>query len=160
HLVSPTNQRRDVWLPDSRTFYYIGYGPAGTQTGGPHIFCHRFGDPLPTAADFEARAGALQISEDGHYIAALLGNLTIGQPLPVARYIKDLREGSWRPFLTDVAGRCQGVFVEDRYVAITTDAAPKGRIVSIPVATPSDRSTWTEIIPEDTRVIGFLSRVQ
>jgi prolyl oligopeptidase len=157
--VSPTNQRRDVWLPDSRTFYYIGYGPAGTQNG-PGIFCHRIGDPPPSAADLAARAGALQISDDGRYIAALLGNLTIGQPLPSARYIKDLRSGGWRPFLTDVAGRCQGVFVDDSYVAITTEGAPKGRVVRIPLTTASDRSTWTEMVPPGNRVIGFLSRVQ
>jgi prolyl oligopeptidase len=160
HLVSPTNQRRDVWLPDSRTFYYVGYDSDGVQSGGPRIFCHRVGDPPPAAPDLDDRAGALQISQDGRYLAALLGSLTVGQPLPVARYIKELPSGRWRPFLTDVAGRCQGVFVGDRYVAITTEAAPKGRVVSIPVATPSDRSTWTEMIPEGERVIGLLSRVQ
>ena len=37
-----------------------------------------------------------------------------------------------------------------RYVAVCTEGAPRRRLVRIPVATPRDRGTWDELIPNAT----------
>ena len=84
-----------------------------------------------------------QISPDGRYLVAVTSELS-----PRADLIRELPNGSWRPFLNHVDGRGYGIFVGDEYIAVTTLGAPKGRLVAVPVATPQDDSTWRELVPE------------
>ena len=41
----------------------------------------------------------------------------------------------------------RGDIIGDRYYAVTDDGAPGGPLISIPLASPKDRSTWKEIVP-------------
>jgi prolyl oligopeptidase len=96
-----------------------------------------------------------QISPDGRYLAVLPSEI---EPRP--DYVKDLAgDGEWRPFLRDESGVFIGCFVGESYVAITTDGAPRGRIVEIPVAAGGDRSAWRELVPEGDGVLRSVSAV-
>ncbi len=140
-----------AWLPDSSGFYYL------TSAG---VFRQLIGEPTPTEPELAGVAGVVQVSQDGRYAALLdpsAGDNISGTAGARATFIRD--QAGWQPFDPAVRGRCQGVFVADTYVAVITDGAPKGRVVSIPIATARDRSTWSEVIPEGDRVIRFLCRV-
>jgi prolyl oligopeptidase len=141
-----------AWLPDGDGFYYnAGHAPDWIDAD-KQIFLHRLGDTRQATAEplsvREAYCVFPQISPNGRWLAAVTSEMD-----PRADFVKELPVGEWRPFLLELDGRGYGVFVGDAYVAITTDGAPRGRLVSIPVATSADRDTWTEILPEGKGVI-------
>jgi prolyl oligopeptidase len=159
-----------AWLADSSGFYWLKARP-GTWRGtcsactidrqGPRdVMLHRLGGPVATATELRldlARCD-IRVSADGHYATVIHG--FEGSALPRASFIKDLRNGGeWRPFLADVEGRCMGEFAGESYLAITTVGAPNGRVVRIPVNTPTDRASWAEIVPESDRIIYHLAIV-
>ncbi len=41
----------------------------------------------------------------------------------------------------------------DDYVAVTTEGAPRGRVVRLPLESAHDRSTWKELLPESDEVL-------
>jgi len=94
-----------------------------------------------------------QVSGDGRYLVAVTSEVE-----PRADWIRELPGGEWRPFLLEVEGTCNGVFVGDTYVAVCTEGAPRGRLVAIPVATAADRETWVELIPEGHLVLRFVQQ--
>src|SRR5690242_18886259 len=89
-----------------------------------------------------------QVDEIGHYVAAIAGETDV-RP----EYVKKLPDGAWRPFLCDARGYCFGLVNGDRYIAISTDGHPRGRLVSIPISTRNNRSEWTELLPESDLVL-------
>jgi prolyl oligopeptidase len=147
-----------AWLPDSSGFYYNASIGPDWESADKQIFFHRLGDqgrPQPEALDVrQAYSLFPQVSADGRWVAAVTSELE-----PRADYLKEIGGDDWRPFLVDVDGYCFGAFVGDRYVAISTEGAPRGRVVSIPIASASDRSTWKELVPESEAVLRLLVRV-
>lgn len=146
------------WLPDESAFYYNGGHAPDWEDADKEIFFHRLGDarqatPEPLTVR-EAYCVVPQISPDGRYLLAVTSEID-----PRADFIKELPDGEWRPFLLDLPGRGYGAFVDDHYVAISTDGAPRGKLVSIPIATSSDRTTWTTVLPESERVILSIERI-
>ena len=90
-----------------------------------------------------------QLSADGRWLAAISSEV---EPRPDSiRAVQSDTE--WRPFLLSCPGTFSGCFHDDRYLAVTTDGAPKGRLVSIPLSSPSERSTWVELVPEGDGVL-------
>ncbi|SFP81836.1 prolyl oligopeptidase family serine peptidase [Amycolatopsis rubida] len=136
-----------AWLPDSSGFYYNGGVAPDTVDPDKRLFFHRLGDTVPSAPEpitvREAFSLFPQVSGNGRWLAAVTSELD-----PRADLVKELPAGEWRRFLADVPGRGYGAFAGDQYVAILTDQAPRGRLVGIPVATATDRSTWRELLPE------------
>jgi prolyl oligopeptidase len=59
----------------------------------------------------------------------------------------------WKPFLREIRASFRGTVVGDRFVAITTDGTPNGRLVALPLDTPTDRSTWRELVAEGDSVL-------
>ena len=138
-----------AWLPDSSGFYYNR--SRGSDFAAPQkaIFFHRLGEPVrdqPEAAVTWAgeEFAYPQLSADGRWLVACSGDI---EPRPDA--IRDLAAGTgWRPFLIDFPGTFVGDFDGADYVCVTTDGAPRGRVVRIPVETARDRSSWRELVAE------------
>jgi prolyl oligopeptidase len=148
-----------AWLPDSTGFYYNGSLGPDTEQPQKHIFFHRIGDEPPTTPEpaiFRDDEDFIypQISEDGRWVVAISSE---AEPRPDS--ILDRTSGVWQPFLIDLPTIVNGSVLGDRYVAVTTDAAPTGRLVAIPLATPMDRSTWTELRPAGDGVMRSVTPV-
>jgi prolyl oligopeptidase len=142
-----------AWNPDST---YFSLAPHENSVG---IFIDRPGEKAATVPDLEGVVGLVHVSADGRY-AALLDLSAENKSMTAGAAISHIRdEKGWRAFPTGIKGKCQGAFLGDAYVAIVTEGSPKGRVVSIPVATPEDRDSWTELIPESDRNIRVLSVV-
>lgn len=95
-----------------------------------------------------------QVGAAGEHLVTVVDHLA-----PRPHHVLDLRrpEDGWRPFLLDAAGPYQGFIAGQEYVALTTDGAPRGRIVAVPLATPDDRATWRELVPQGDAVLRNVS---
>src|SRR3954462_8149952 len=83
--------------------------------------------------------------------------LFVNHLAPRPEFILDTRErGCWQPFLKDMEGIFRGDIIGDRFFAITDDGASGGRLIAIPLATPTQRHTWQEVIPPSTDVLANL----
>jgi prolyl oligopeptidase len=142
-----------AWLPDSSGFFYnAGLGP-DTERPQKHVFFHRLGDerpasPEPAPVREDEEFVFPQVSPDGRWVMAVSSEV---EPRPDS--IRPVDGGDWRPFLLELRGTFAGCFHGDRYLAVTTDGAPRGRLVSIPLESPGERSTWSELVPEGEGVL-------
>lgn len=145
-----------AWLADSRTFYFRADDRSGAA-GGTAIYRHTLGEPP------ETRPEPLELGHPLAWPVSAGGGcwvLVYADHLePRPEYILDTRAGGWRPFLKGLAASFRGVVVGDRFVAITDDGAPRGRLVSIPLATPCRRETWKELLPGSDNVLASLAAV-
>ncbi|MFE0359308.1 prolyl oligopeptidase family serine peptidase [Streptomyces nigra] len=140
------------WTPDSAGFFCTAADPAGDAYSFP-VYYHRVGagaPPAPEAVD-APDIPLVQVDPAGRYAVA-----TSVFALP--RYVCELPERAWRPFVQDVGAIVVGVIDGDRYLAVTNHGAPRGRLVSIPFdsTTPGDPATWQEIVPESQRVLSHV----
>ncbi len=151
------------WLADSSGFYYTAL------TGSAHdfqqaVYFHRLGDPPPIEpAEVPTPSNSrdyrvVMVSRCGRWAVAIHH---IQTPTPVALLKLDGPKGDWRPFVTQVTGNLAGHILGDRYIAVTTVNAPRGRVVAIPLdsATPNDPASWEEIIPQSNAVIRGLTPI-
>ena len=141
-----------AWLPDGSGFYYSAGTAPDTEDARKRIWFHRLGarppavpEPVPSRVPFCVPL----ISSDGRYVACQPSEV---EPRP-DHVLDRVAGGGWQPFLRDFDGVFVGFFEGERFVAVTTDGAPHGRIVSIPVATPAARATWDELVPEGEAVL-------
>ena len=142
-----------AWLPDSSGFFYNAGLAPDTEQPQKHIFFHRLGDdraaqPEPAPVREDEEFVFPQVSPDGRWVFALSSEI---EPRPDS--IREVDGGEWRPFLLGHPGTFAGFVHENRYVAITTDGAPRGRLVSIPLEGEPARSTWRELVPEGEGVM-------
>ena len=149
-----------AWLPDESGFFYnAGLGP-DTEQPQKHVFFHRLGEEPPSRPE---RAIARedeefifpQVSADGRWLIAASSEI---EPRP-----DSIREvggaAGWRPFLVEFPGTFAGFPHDDSYVAVTTDGAPRGRVVAIPLRAPDDRSGWRVLVGEGDGVLRGVSLV-
>jgi prolyl oligopeptidase len=145
------------WLPDGSGFYFTAL------SGAAHDFdLQVFRYDLATGAP--ARPITLPVSgrkleypvampaRDGRWVILLEGLLT---PRPIAIFDRADPQGDWRPFVTGIAASLAGHVVGEDYVAVTDLGAPRGRVVAIPLdtPTPNDSACWRELVPESDAVI-------
>jgi prolyl oligopeptidase len=146
-----------AWLPDESGFYYRAVDPATGVNTDSLLFVHRIGERPPAKPEPVAvpAASIPVVSVDGDLL--LVQGRVEFQPL----LVKDLAgDGPWEPFFAEeLEGVFDGVLAGDAYVAVTTDAAPNGRVVAIPIATRSDRSTWRELLPASETVVRSVELV-
>lgn len=143
-----------AWLPDSAYFSIARHADSVA------VFRDRPADEPSTEPELAGAAGIVQLSADGRHAALLDPTVETRGGTVGAGITHVMDENGWRPFNTAIAGRCQGTFLGDAYIAIVLEGSPKGRVVSIPIKTPENRSTWRELIAEGERVIRFLSVVR
>ncbi len=143
-----------AWLPDSSGFYINGRDPAVMHEDGK-IYRHVLGAaPVTRPEVYESSAGVMWVrpAADGRHMLLIADHLN-----PRPEYIRDETcDGGWRPFLQGETAQFRGDIIGDRYYAVTNDGAPCGRLVSIPLATPKDRSTWKELLPGSQDVLATL----
>ena len=146
-----------AWLPDSSGFYYRANDRAFSPDRSL-IFRHIIGEPpasRPEPLDFDHPICWPMSTGRDRYVLVYSDHLN-----PRPDYIRENgREGAWRAFLKGVPGMFRGVVQGDRFVAITDDGAPRGRLVSIPLATPARRETWCELIPATDGVLASVVAV-
>lgn len=150
------------WRPDSGGFWFLAL------TGTPEEFVqatfhHDLASGATVVEEIPLPEGSreytlVQPSPDGRWLVAAH---RVGSPVPVA--VRDLREpaAGWRPFVTGCTGTVAGHVVGDRYVAVTDIGAARGRVVAIPLdsPTPADPATWAELVPEGPTVLRALTPV-
>ncbi|MGH8506957.1 MAG: prolyl oligopeptidase family serine peptidase [Stenotrophobium sp.] len=146
-----------AWFPDSSGFYYMASDPAAMQDGSK-IYRYLLGaEPTTQAEDYEKSADTMWVKPagDDRHMLIIANHLN-----PRPDYIRDENSTSgWRPFLQGETAQFRGEIIGDHYYAVTNDGASCGRLVSIPLATPKDRSTWKELVPGSTDVLGTLLAV-
>ena len=141
-----------VWLPDDSGFFYMSMDPADIAAGQT---LYRVMIDNPAHAKLEPVEPSHfyvrpVVAADKRHILLFVNHLA-----PKPEFILDTQgDGTWQPFLKDVPGIFRGDIVGDRFFAITDDGAPRGRMLSIPLATPTQRETWQEIIPPSANVLA------
>lgn len=146
-----------TWLPDDSGFFYMSMDAADIRAGRTlyRVMLDRPGeaaleDVYPS--HFYARP---VVAGDKRHVLLFVDHLA-----PSPEYILDTRgDGVWQPFLQGVKGIFRGDIVGDKFFAITDDGAPRGRLVAIPLATPTQRETWQEVVPPSGNVLANLVAV-
>lgn len=142
-----------AWLPDSSGFIYLALDAA--LAGEPSLYRVDLADPTAvTAEDVRVDHPVARpiLCADRRHIVLAVDHLA-----PRLDYILDTQgDAGWQPFLKGVPGIFRGDILGDTFLAITDDGAPRGRLVAIPLATPTRRETWKEIIPPSDNVLAFV----
>jgi prolyl oligopeptidase len=142
-----------AWLPDSSGFIYLALDAA--LAGEPSLYRVDLADPTAvTAEDVRVDHPVARpiLCADRRHIVLAVDHLA-----PRLDYILDTQgDAGWQPFLKGVPGIFRGDILGDTFLAITDDGAPRGRLVAIPLATPTRRETWKEIIPASDNVLAFV----
>ncbi|MES1971064.1 MAG: prolyl oligopeptidase family serine peptidase [Pseudomonadota bacterium] len=141
-----------TWLPDDSGFFYMSMDPADISANKT-LF--RVLVDNPTEARLEA------VTPSHFYVRPVVAGddrhilLFVNHLAPRPEFILDTQgDGFWQPFLNDAQGIFRGDVVGDHFFAITDDEAPRGRLISIPLATPRRRETWQEIVPPSENVLA------
>lgn len=142
-------QHAPSWLPDSSGFWCATKG-IHSQTLSTPIRRFILGEPLPdwTAPLPESLPFPRPVvSTDGSRVAIATGNTEMRVDYLITEDLQVV------PFLQGVPGAFRGAITAHAFYALTDHGAPRGRIVRIPLDTPSDVSTWTEILAESADYI-------
>ncbi|MDT9599926.1 prolyl oligopeptidase family serine peptidase [Sphingosinicella rhizophila] len=148
---------RPGWLPDESGFWLDGRTDQGLHrlrfvpvTEGS---AERDEIVLPESLVESKHSGlTLHVSPDGRR------GVAVTEPHEhVALVLIDLVSLEAKPFVPQgYHGECDGSWIDgETYVARVNDGAPRGRVVAIPAATSTDRSTWRELVPEGEGFIGW-----
>lgn len=142
-----------AWLPDSSGFIYLALDAA--LAGEPSLHRVDLADPSAVTAEdvmVDHPVARPILCADRRHIVLAVDHLA-----PRLDYILDTQgNAGWQPFLKGIPGIFRGDILGDNFLAITDDGAPRGRLVAIPLATPTQRETWKEIIPASDNVLAFV----
>jgi prolyl oligopeptidase len=145
-----------AWAPDSSAFWFADADPGAAPALQLVLHRHEVGggtERVPGQPAYRHPVVMPQVSSDGRWLAAVVDHLA-----PRPDHVLDLATGQWRPFLLDADGAYQGAFLDDAWVALTTDGAPRGRLVAVPLDAADDRSRWRELLPESDVVLRNVAR--
>lgn len=146
-----------TWLPDDSGFFYMSLDAADIRARKAlyRVMVDRPTEALIEDVDPSHFYARPMVAADKRHILLFVDHLA-----PNPEYILDTQgDPVWRPFLRGVSGIFRGDIVGDRFFAITDDGAPRGRLIAIPLATPTQRETWQEVIPPSTDVLANLLAV-
>jgi prolyl oligopeptidase len=148
-----------AWLPDGTGFYYLVQETeqvAGATAESSRVYLEHVDSrrpPEPQTLPLHQPASHLTLSADGRYV--IVHSAGTGP-----HYLRDLAtDGDWQPFLGDASAKFRGTVMDNRFVAVTDEGAPRGRVVSIPLATAMDRATWRELLPAGDAVVFSITPV-
>jgi prolyl oligopeptidase len=157
---APTQSMRMAsiaWFGDSSGVLYNGIDEASGGFAFP-VYTHLIGQPASAIPESVPPSTAPMltpmISKDGRF-AFLIGDPLAYRPI----FIKNLAAGTgWEPFLQDLPEQFSGGdVVGDELITVTSHQAPRGRIVAIPLATPTDTTTWRELVPQSDAVLTAMT---
>lgn len=144
---------RLAWLPDSSGFYYSAGLASDFIQAEKYIFFHhldRASSEIEPIRFYDVRINP-NLSPDGRYIT-----VNVNWEMPKAKWYKDLHgEKTWKPFLDNADGAAYGMFWGGVYLALTTDQAPRGRIIAVPLDEPGNRTRWREVVRESLGVMKY-----
>jgi prolyl oligopeptidase len=149
--IPHTSFCRVAWLPDSSGFYYSGGRASDFEDAEKWLFFHPLGETVqrdPEPVRFGEPVLLLNLSDDGRYLL-----VDAGWEVRRPAYLLDRAENKWQAIMPQRGYEGWGLFDGDRYLLLTTYGAPRGRIVSLPLATAGDRATWVEVVPEGDAVM-------
>ena len=149
----PQNVSNLTWLADSSGLILGSREVVDGVQEWPlyrHILATPLGEPLTSPRG----VGDVRpiVSSDGAHVLVATGNT---EP----RLDWMIEGNALVPFLPDVEGGISGVVHDGDLYALLTGGTPRGRLVRIPVATRTDRSTWVELVPESEDVLRYLDVV-
>lgn len=156
-LILFTSFCRLAWQPDSSGFFHSAGIASDFVNAEKYLFFHRLGQPTSSREPIRFNDIYISplISPDGRYLVA-----NVNWEMPRAAWYKDLHgDNTWKPFLSVLEGESFGEFYHDRFLVLTTDGAPRGRIVSVPIENASDRGSWQEIVGESQSVLQYFKVV-
>lgn len=142
------------WLADSSGFYFAAL-EADMKSPDIKVFRQMLGaEPVTEPEQYEVSYPVTwaRVAADGRHTLLIADHLN-----PRPDFIRDESAGGgWRPFLKGETALFRGDIHGDHYYAVTNEGAPCGRLVSIPLATPTDRSTWKELLAGSQSVLATL----
>lgn len=142
-----------AWLPDSSGFYHSAGLASDFKNAEKHLFLHRLGRTSSEVEPIRFNDAYItpNLSPDGRYLT-----VNVNWEMPKAKWYKDLHgEKTWKPFLEEADGAAYGMFWGGRYLALTTDQAPRGRIIAVPPDDPGNRGRWREVVGESLGVMKY-----
>jgi prolyl oligopeptidase len=144
---------RLAWLPDSSGFYHSAGLVSDVKKAEKHLFFHLLGRVSSEIEPIRFNDVCItpNLSPDGRYLT-----VNVNWEMPKAKWYKDLHgEKVWKPFLDKIDGAAYGLFWGGRYLALTTDQAPRGRIIAVPPDDPGNRNRWREVVGESLGVMKY-----
>jgi prolyl oligopeptidase len=166
-LVQWTKFTQLQWTADNAGFYYMRYPePKGNMLTGANrdakVYFHRLGQPAATdrlifedPAHPEWRFHPI-LTDDGHYLVLhvdvgdagknLLAYLDLRQPKPTAVWLVDRIDNRYE-FIGSEGGR---------FWMVTTDGAPKGRLMAIDINQPA-RDRWHQVVGEQPETLDSVT---
>lgn len=145
-------------LPDRTGVYYVRQAAQG-----PRVYYHRMGaNPQADTLIFGQGFGpgdimGVDLTEDGRYL--MITELHGAAPRKTEIYLQDLAaHGPVKPLVNDLDAKFFGTLGGDQLFLQTDWKAPRGRVLSVSLASPQ-RDHWQEIIPEGKGVIDNVSAV-
>jgi prolyl oligopeptidase len=146
-----------AWLPDASGFLYTRYPtpgsvPEGRELYGRHVRQHVLGsDPADDPVVFDPASHRdddtawpeVSLSNDGRWAVI---HVAVGWSRTDV-HLLDRDNGHWTAVIEGTDVRSGFDVVGDRLVGVTTLAADRGRVVSVPLGA-TDPESWTTLIPE------------
>jgi len=152
------------WSRDGKGFYYSRYPRREDGEGyddGRQVAVHfhalgtaQAADPLIYAVtDHPTRDPYAQVTPDGRFLLIALEDGYVTNALHYRRLATDGTPGPVVPLLDAWDARYEFLgAVGDTFYLLTTNAAPRGRVIAVDLSAPA-RDDWREVIPEGERVI-------
>jgi prolyl oligopeptidase len=151
--IPDTRAASVAWLPDASGFLYTRY-PADDEYHRMvyrHVLGKRWEDDELVWGDLPSPEAWAEValSADGRFT---LVSVSVGWSR-TDLHLHDAAAGSWRTVIAGQTATTSARFDGDRLVAVTNLAAPRGRVVAIPVTTPVEPEGWTTVAPESDVVL-------
>ena len=144
--------------PDRTGVYYTVQSPQG-----PRVHYHAMGSkPQADTLIFGQGFGmgdiiGVDLTEDGRYL--MITVLHGAAPRKTEIYFQDLAaHGPVKPLVNNIDARFYGALGGDQLFMQTDWKAPRGRVLSVSLASPG-REHWQEVIPEGNGVIDSIAAV-
>jgi prolyl oligopeptidase len=150
--IGGTRAASVAWQADGQGFWYTRF-PDGDQYHR-HVRHHTLGaDPADDPVVFDRLPTAeawpdVQMSPDGEH---LLVQVQVGWSRADA-HLLHVPTGEWRTIVEGIESHSAFQFQGDRLLGTTTIDAPGGRVVEVPVASPSP-DHWRTLVPERPDVV-------
>lgn len=146
-----------AWLPDSSGLYCCAGRARDTESPTKFVWFLRPGEPAERVDVPGSLEGlpqpSIQASRDGRYLGVSLHTWA-----PRLRWVLDLFTDEWLQGPTqDAPGSFHGFFEGDSYYAVTSEDAPRGRVVASPVRRLAEPRARREIIGEGPAVIRSIT---
>lgn len=147
-----------AWVPDGTAFWFTAGVASDHEDANKRLFFLKLNETSPRAAEpieIGDPYAHPQLSDDGRYLI-----VTVSWEKPQATWYQDFETNDgWRPFLGHFEGETYGSFHGSTFFALTTEGAPNGRVLRIPMEHADNPEHWTEVVPEGAGVLRSVEAV-